>query len=125
MIRWIGTNLRTFLWSFLLAVAVWVAAVSAADPDEVRQYPNPIPVEIIGQDPGLVITGEVPQQVELVIRAPQSVWQRLSSQDVEIHAILDLSGLSSGEHVLGFQIQIPVGPVRIESMTPENATVTY
>jgi YbbR domain-containing protein len=124
MIRWIGTNLRTFLWSFLLALAVWVAAVSAADPDEVRQYPSPIQVEIIGQDPGLVITGEVPQQVELVLRAPRSVWERLSSAENEIRAILDLSGLSNGEHVLGFQVQIPIGPVRIESITPENAAVT-
>ena len=73
MIRWLGTNVRTFLWSFLLALAVWVAAVSAADPDEVRQYPNPVPIEIVGQDPGVVITGDIPQQVELVMRAPQSV----------------------------------------------------
>ena len=57
MIRWLVTNLRTFLWALIMALAVWVAAVSAADPDEVRLYPKPVQIEIVGQDPGLVITG--------------------------------------------------------------------
>ena len=123
MFRWIGTNLRTFLWAFLLALAVWVAAVSAADPDEVRQYPNPIPLEIIGQDPGLVITGDVPQQVELVMRAPRSEWSKLLNGENGIQAILDLSGLSSGQHTLPIQVQVPIRPVRIETVTPASATV--
>jgi YbbR domain-containing protein len=124
MIRWIGTNIRTFVWAFLLALAVWVAAVSAADPDEVRQYPDPITVEIIGQDPGMVITGVVPQQIELVLRAPRSVWGRLLSEENTIRAILDLSGLSSGEHTLQIQVQVPIRPVRIESVTPSTVTLT-
>jgi YbbR domain-containing protein len=124
MIRWIGTNIRTFVWAFLLALAVWVAAVSAADPDEVRQYPDPITVEIIGQDPGMVITGAVPQQIELVLRAPRSVWDRLLGEENTIRAILDLSGLSSGEHTLQIQVQVPIRPVRIESVTPNTVTLT-
>lgn len=124
MIRWLGTNLRTFLWAFIMALAVWVAAVTAADPDEVRPYPNPIPIEIIGQDPSLVITGNIPQQVDLTLRAPQSVWEKMLTEGSDIRAILDLSGLSDGEHALEIQIQIPTRPVRIESATPRTATVT-
>jgi YbbR domain-containing protein len=123
MIRWLATNLRTFLWALAMALAVWVAAVAAADPDEVRQFPNPIPVEVIGQDPGLVITGEVPRQIELTLRAPSSVWQELLAEEDNIRAILDLSGLSSGEHTLEIQVQISVGPVRIISRTPRTVTV--
>ena len=124
MIRWLSTNLRTFLWAFAMALAVWVAAVTVADPDEVRQYPEPIPVEIIGQDPGLIITGEVPDQIELTLRAPSSVWESMLTGDEELRAILDLSGLSDGEHTLEIQIQIPTHPVRIVSATPRTATVT-
>lgn len=124
MIRWLVANLRTFMWAFAMALAVWVAAVSAADPDDVRQYPEPIPVEIIGQDPGLVITGDVPKQIELSLRAPSSVWERLQIEEEEVRAILDLSGLSDGEHTLEIQIQIPIQPVRIESATPRTATIT-
>jgi YbbR domain-containing protein len=124
MIRWLGTNLRTFLWASAMALAVWVAAVTAADPDEVRQFPDPIPVEIIGQDPGLVITSDVPKQIELTLRAPRSVWDRLISETSELRAILDLSGLSAGDHTLNIQIQIPTHPVRIVSATPQTATIT-
>ncbi|MFZ5912266.1 MAG: YbbR-like domain-containing protein [Chloroflexota bacterium] len=123
MIRWLGANLRTFIWAFLMAVAVWVAAVSAADPDEVQPYPNPIPLEIIGQDPGLVLTGEYPRQVSLTLRAPRSVWEELTREENEPRAILDLSGLSAGQHTLDIQVQVPVRPVRIVSATPETATV--
>ena len=120
MIRWLATNLRTFMWALAMALAVWVAAVSAADPDEVRQYPDAIPVEIIGQDPGLVITGEVPQQIELWLRAPNSVWNRLLTETEELRAILDLSGRGAGEHTLEIQIQIPIQPVRIEFCDASN-----
>ena len=124
MIRWLVTNLRTFMWAFAMALAVWVAAVSVADPDDVRQYPDPIPVEIIGQDPGLVITGEVPKQIELSLRAPGSVWENLLTEEEDVRAILDISGLGAGEHTLEIQIQIPVQPVRIESASPRTATIT-
>lgn len=123
MIRWLATNLRTFLWAFIMSLAVWVAAVSAADPDEGRIYPNQVPVEVVGQDPGLVITGDVPRQVQLVLRAPRSVWDRLINEENAVRAILDLSGLSTGEHEIGIQIQISEQPVRIVSATPQSATV--
>lgn len=124
MIRWLATNLQTFLWSFIMALAVWVAAVSAADPDEIRIFPNQIAVEIVGQDPGLVITGDVPRQVELVMRAPNSVWERLINEENAVRAILDLSGLSTGDHEIPIQIQISEQPVRIISATPKTAIVT-
>jgi len=123
MIRWLATNLRTFLWAFIMALAVWVAAVSADDPDEVRIFPTPIPVEVVGQDPGLVITGDIPKQVELVLRAPSSVWERLINEENAVRAILDLSGLSTGDHGIQIQIQISEHPVRIISATPQSATV--
>jgi YbbR domain-containing protein len=124
MIRWLATNLRTFMWALVMALAVWVAAVVAADPDEVRPYPDPVPVEIIGQDPGLVITSEIPKQIELTLRAPSSVWERLLTENNGVRAILDLSGLSDGEHTLEIQIQIPIQPIRIVTATPQTATVT-
>lgn len=124
MIRWLATNLRTFLWAFLMALAVWVAAVTAADPDEAGLYPNPIPVEVIGEDPGLVIIGDIPEQVELALRAPSSVWERILNEEGAVRAFVDLSGLSDGEHVVPIQVQISTRPVRIVSQTPRTATVT-
>ncbi len=117
-------NVRTFLWALLLALAVWLAAVTAADPDAVRPYPTPVSVEVIGQDPGLVVDGTLPKQVELTLRAPQSVWDQLTAKPDTVRAILDLSGLSAGVHTVNIQIQISVRPVRIVSASPSSVVVT-
>jgi YbbR domain-containing protein len=119
----IGRNLRTLLWAFALALSVWVAAVTAADPDEVRAYPTPVPVEIVGQDPSLVITGDFPRQVLVTLRAPRSTWEELLTQSGSIRALLDLSALSAGPHELSFQIQVDVRPVRIVTADPSSVTV--
>jgi YbbR domain-containing protein len=118
MLRWLTTNLRTFILAFALALAVWVTAVTASDPDQTQSYPTPLPVEFIGQDPGLILTGTVPQQVEVTLRAPRSVWEELLSDQTSIRAVVDLTGLGSGTHVVGIQIQIAAQPVRVISVTP-------
>jgi len=48
----------------------------------------------------------------------------LISESNELRAILDLSGLSAGDHTLDIQIQIPTRPVRIVSATPQTAAIT-
>lgn len=118
MLRWIGTNLRTLLLAFALALAVWVSAVTAADPDETRTYPSPVPIEFIGQDPNLVATGQPPQKIQVTLRAPRSVWDKFSAGEAAIRAVADLTGLGSGEHVLTVQIQISARPVKVISVTP-------
>jgi YbbR domain-containing protein len=118
MLRWLTTNLRTFLLAFALALAVWVTAVTAADPDETRTYPSPVQIEFIGQDPGLVITGNVPSQVEITLRAPRSVWDSLLAGSDSLRAVVDLTGLSSGVHLVSVQLQITARPVKIIATTP-------
>jgi len=116
--RTLGKNLRTLLWAFILALAVWVAAVTAADPDEVRALPSPVTVEVVGQDPGLVISSDYPKQVDITLRAPTSVWERISTDPASVRAVLDLSGLSSGQHSVGIQVQVSERPARLVSVTP-------
>ena len=91
MLRWLTTNLRTFLLAFVLALAVWVTAVTSANPDLTQAYPNPVPIEFIGQDPGLVMTGTVQRQVQVTLRAPRSIWDTLLSGETAIHAVVDLT----------------------------------
>ncbi len=125
MLSRFGSTLRTFLWALALAVAVWMAAVTAADPDEVRSYPQPINVEIVGQNPGLVISGSgVPDTVQVTLRAPHSVWDQLTAQPDSVRAILDLSGLDAGQHSLNLQIQVDMRPVRVVTVSPASVTLT-
>jgi YbbR domain-containing protein len=110
--------LRIFLLAFALAVTVWVSAVTSADPDETRVYPAAIPIEYIGQDPGLILTGPVPQSVQLTLRAPSSVWDQLIAERDQIRVLADLSGLDAGEHSVELQVQIGLRPVRVMETAP-------
>jgi YbbR domain-containing protein len=124
MLRWIANNLRTFIWALALAIAVWVAAVTSADPDETRLLPYRVPIERVSQDPGLVISTELPASVELTLRAPRSIWEEIEANPQNVHAILDLSGLDAGEHTKQLQIQVNARPVQIVSMAPDSVTFT-
>lgn len=122
--RSLGTNLRTLLWALILALAVWVAAVTAADPDEVHTLQNPVKLELVGQDPSLIISGDYPQQVDVTLRAPSSVWERINADPASVRAILDLSGLSSGQHTVNIQIQVSERPVRLIAASPSSVMLT-
>ncbi len=122
MFRWISENYRTFLWAFALSIAVWIAAVTSADPDETRALSSTVPVQVVGQDPSLVVSSRIPTEVEVTLRAPRSVWEIIDADPQIVQAILDLSGLSSGEHSLELQIQIDARPVQIVSVSPHIIT---
>ena len=124
MFRWLATNLRTFLLALALALVVWVLAVTSANPDQTQTYPKPIPIEFIGQNPSLVMTGTIPQQVQVALRAPQSIWTSLLSGEIPIHAIVDLTGVNAGTKTLQVQLQVATQPVRIVSITPPKFNLT-
>jgi len=119
MLKWLLQNLRTFLLALIMALAVWLSAVTAADPDEVRVYPRPIPLEVVGQDSRLVIVGSLPERVSVSLKAPRSTWDQLSATDGQVRAVLDLSGLGAGQHELSIQLQVKAQPVQVISVTPE------
>lgn len=123
MIAWLRQNWRTLLWALFLSIAVWTAAVTTSDPDEQRTYDTPVPIEIYGQDPGMVIVGEIPREVEVILRAPRSVWARLDGKENPIRAAVDLSGLSAGEHLVRVQVQVSETPSRVVSASPLSFTI--
>ena len=120
--RNLAVNLRTFLLALVLAIAVWISAVTAADPDEVHA-PLTIPLDITGKDNSLVMTSKVPATIQVTLRAPQSVWEQLTAQENSVRAFLDLSGLSAGEHVLNIKVQVTVRPTQIVLTNPTTVTV--
>lgn len=124
MVRWIFDNYRTFLWAFALAVAVWISSVTSADPDQTRTLEAPVPVEIIGQSSNLVFSDVIPEEVEVTLRAPASVWALIEDDPTIVSAILDISGFSSGQHSLDLQIQVNARPVQIVSVSPRTFTFT-
>jgi YbbR domain-containing protein len=107
-----------------MAVAIWVIAVSANDPIEAMDYPKSVPVEVVGLDPHLLITNNIPESVTLKLSAPHSVWTDLQSRTQPIHAVIDLSGLAVGTHTVPIQIQVAVKPVRVLPFSPSQVDVT-
>ncbi len=120
--RWFATNIRTFLLALVLALAVWISAVTSADPDEERILSS-IPLEIIGQDPALIVTSDLPSSVEVTLRAPSSIWEQLTAQENSVQATLDLSGISTGIHTLDIEIRLLIRPVQIVLANPTTVTV--
>ena len=110
--QWLASNIRTFLLALVLGASVWLSAVTGADPDEVRPFPNPITLEVIGQDPSLILTSEIPPTIEVTLRAPRSVWEQLIAQENSVQGILDITGLSAGEHTQVIQIRIGARPAK-------------
>lgn len=124
MLRWIADNYKTFLWALALAIAVWISSVTSSDPDETRALPKPIQIQIIGQSSNLVFSAPIPTEVSVTLRAPSSVWNLIENDPGIVRAILDLSGISSGEHTLDLQIQVDARPVQIVSVSPKTLTFT-
>ena len=48
----------------------------------------------------------------------------MTARPDSIRAVLDLSGLSAGEHKVNIQIQVDARPVRIVAANPQSVTVT-
>ncbi|HEY3473096.1 MAG TPA: CdaR family protein, partial [Anaerolineales bacterium] len=116
-------NLRTFLLALALGLSVWVSAVSAANPNEVRAYPRPIELELFGLDPSLVLINEIPPTVTVTLRAPRSVWEYLIGQDDAIRATLDLSGLSAGSHSRPVKLAVGARPYQVVFLNPSEVAV--
>jgi len=120
----LAKNFPTLISAILLAIAVWVLAVTNTDPVEKRIFNRPVALEVIGQDPSLVITTELPEQVSLILSAPASTWASSLTSTNIVRALVDLTGLKSGSYEVPVRIQITSRPVRVESITPVTVSLT-
>jgi len=116
-------NLPTLLLAFALAVTVWISAITEADPTEQRVYPRTVTVEVIGQDPGLLLTSPIPETVSVTLSAPRSIWNQILNENIPVRAVVDLSGLGAGTHEQTIQIQVGVRPVEVVRYTPRQLNV--
>lgn len=121
--RW-ARNLPTLLLSFLLALAVWISAVTADNPNQQKPYPRPVPIQIVGQDPGLVIVSQSATQVNVTINAPANTWTDLIADPSLVTATVDISGLKAGTYTLPVQVNIATRPAIKTSQFPDSITIT-
>lgn len=110
--------------SLLVALAVWVLAITSSDPSETKEYLNPVPIEIVGQATNMVIINDLPETVNLNLRAPKSIWNELTSGRATVRAFIDLSGLKEGDHSVPVEIQVGIKPVEVVNYNPVEVAVS-
>jgi YbbR domain-containing protein len=122
--RWLVSNLSTLILALVLAVVVWISAVTAANPNVAQT--RSVPLELIGLDPDMLVVGNIPTQVRVALEAPSSVMESMSASENAVQAWVDVSGLDPGTHDLEVQVQITPSfrPVRRSSVIPEIVSVS-
>ncbi len=124
LIRWLLSNLGTLILALVLAIVVWISAVTAANPNVERT--RTVPLDIVGLDSEMLIVGNVPTQVRVNLEAPSSVMDSMSASENAVQAWVDVTGLEPGTHDLNVQVQINPAfrPVRRGAVIPELVEVT-
>jgi YbbR domain-containing protein len=122
--RWLISNLSTLILALVLAVVVWISAVTSANPN--IESTRPVPLNIVGLDPDMLIVGNVPNQVRVSLEAPSSVMDSMSASESAVQAWIDITGLEPGTHDLEVQVQVnpTYRPVRHTSVIPEIVSIT-
>ena len=116
-------NLPTLITALVFAITVWIFSVNQSDPTETRAYPEPINLEIIGQDSNLIIVNDIREQISLTLRAPKSILDQLENDRNLINVTLDLSGYEAGLHTLTPQVNIALSPVEVVRFDPVTIVV--
>lgn len=117
-------NLFWFAVALAMAIFLWVSATTQSDPIETWRLSERIPIRFTPDD-GLIITNqsELTSAALVQLRAPRSVRQVMSADDVTVLA--NLNGLTPGEHVV--QLEARIAPDRratVISLSPSQVTIT-
>lgn len=90
-------NLLWFMGSLIVAVFVWMFAVSQSDPIEQWRLGQRVPIRVVTDD-GYIITEQSETTASIQLQAQRSVHEALEVDDVIVTA--DLHGLGPGTHIV-------------------------
>ncbi len=112
----------TFLLALVLAVIVWVVAIQQKDPFETRTMSR-IPVTARNLPEGLVMTDASSPllNVDVRLRAPRSVWNILTQND--LRSYVDLSKAAAGRQEIPVTVEPRLAKVDIQEVLPGAAVV--
>jgi YbbR domain-containing protein len=122
MSRWFGRNLSSLFISIILAFFFWAVATEAKDPTLDAPFGSSVPIEAVGLDEGMLAYGMNGTRVRVELRAPQSVWQTLTSDD--LRAYIDLSDVTTGTLTVPIRVDAQVAPVQVLKITPSDVNLT-
>ncbi|MBC7237400.1 MAG: hypothetical protein H5T69_16285 [Chloroflexi bacterium] len=114
-------DIGTAILALVLALVVWVNATYQNDRPVEDIFPQPIPITMLNNPTGLVITNDPPDRVQIKIRAFSSSWNTLQSED--FNAVADLAGLGEGMHAVPVVVSSTDPTVTILSVHPSTLYV--
>jgi len=120
--RLIIDNIVWFIGSMILAFLIWMIATLQSDPIQQQRFRERIPVHM-NADAGLLITypATTSRQASVVIRAPSSVLDLLTSDEIVVSA--DLTGLSAGEHFVELKATLARQQATVFDISPHQMRV--
>lgn len=120
--RFIRDNIVWFSGSMILAFLIWMIATLQSDPIQQQRFRERIPVGM-NADTGLLITypTSANRQASVVIRAPSSVLDLLTSDEIVVSA--DLGGLMAGEHFVELNATVARQQATIFDISPQQMRI--
>jgi YbbR domain-containing protein len=117
ILQWIRENLSSLVLSILLALVIWVSAVTSANPNVEADLVVPLVVKGMASD--ITIIDQVPENVNLTVLAPESVIEAVQQENV-ITTQIDLSDLDAGTYRFPILVNLPeeIRPIRVIEQTP-------
>ncbi len=121
MLQHVLDNLSSIILALLLAFAVWIAATLQSDPFVSQVFAH-VPLTLLYQPQDTVFFEPIAEEVEVDVRAPESVLRDLTVADFE--ATMNLAGVEPGEPMpVPIQVTSTSEAVRIQSVKPHEQTV--
>lgn len=122
MARWLTNNVSLMILAVLLAVFVW--GVGSLQQDPIVENTLAAPVVIVAPPAAdqTISASTLPPTVTVRIRAPQSTFESLGANGVQV--AVDLSQLGVGQHVVKLEPTIRMAPSMLLSSRPLTASVT-
>jgi YbbR domain-containing protein len=117
-------SIPTLILALILAVAVWISAVNAADPISRQVYPRSLLIERVGLDSSLVVIDEPPTQATVTMSAPRSVWDSLLADRTPARVTINLTGLGPGTFSVPVDVRPLEKPSKVVSVSPSVISIT-
>jgi YbbR domain-containing protein len=113
LLRWLESNIISILLAVLLALVVWIVASQDANPVKQTDFEQPVPIQIVGLQSGLVITNSPATSTIVQLRAPESTWLSLTQAD--IHVVANLTEMAPGPYDVPVDVTIDGQAIPISS----------
>jgi YbbR domain-containing protein len=123
MIQRIADAIFRAALALILAVLIWIVASHENDPTRVDTFPSAIPLTLVNQPPGTLVYGQTADSVRVNLRAPESMWEQLTADQVK--AELNLAGQPYGRVTAPVHVRVANRAVQVVRTEPATVDLDF